>query len=69
VQLKEWLNLKGILIFYLIIVIVNDLVDDNATGIAYPKKAWKKDLWDVIKKSRTPPKYVIDKIAKEKGDF
>jgi len=25
-----------------------------------------KDLWDVIKKSRTPP---IDKIAEGKGDF
>jgi len=29
----------------------------------------KKDLWDVIKASRTPPEYVVDKIAEEKGDF
>ena len=29
--------------------------------------ALKKDLWDVIKKSKTPPVYVIDKIAEEKG--
>ena len=36
-------------------------------GIAYPDKALKKDLWDVIKKSKTPPVYVIDKIAEEKG--
>jgi len=48
-----------------------DAFDDNATatGIAYPKKALKKDLWDVIKESRTFPEYVIDKIAEEKGDF
>ena len=36
-------------------------------GIAYPEKALKKDLWDIIKKSKTPPIYVIDKIAEEKG--
>ena len=29
----------------------------------------KKDLWNVIKSSRTPPEYVTDKIVKEKGYF
>ena len=41
----------------------------NIIGLAYPVNALKKDLWDVIKKSRTPPVYAIDKIAKEKGDI
>ena len=40
----------------------------NLIGLAYPENALKKDLWDVIKKSRTPPVYAIDKIADEKGD-
>ena len=39
------------------------------TGIAYPEKALKKDLWKVIKDSRRPPEYVIDKIAEEKGEL
>ena len=38
-------------------------------GIAYPDKALKKDLWDVIKKSKTTPVYAIDKIAEEKCVF
>ena len=38
-------------------------------GLAYPEKALKKDLWDVIKKSKTSPVYVTDKIAEEKGGF
>ena len=38
-------------------------------GLAYPEKALKKDLWDVIKKSKTSPVYVTDKIAEEKGSF
>jgi len=29
---------------------VDDEFDDNATGIAYPEKALKKDLWNVIKR-------------------
>ena len=37
------------------------------TGMAYPDKALKKDLWDIIKKSRTPPVYAIDKISEGKG--
>ena len=36
---------------------------------AYPEDALKKDLWDVIKKSRTPPIYAVNKIAKAKGKF
>jgi len=55
--------------FHLIIIIVDDAFDDNVTGIAYPEKALKKDLWNVIKECRTPPEYVIVKIAEEKGDF
>ena len=39
------------------------------TGIAYPEKALKKDLWNAIKESRRPPEYVIDKVAEEKGDY
>ena len=39
------------------------------TGIAYPEKALKKDLWNAIKESRRPPEYVIDKMAEEKGDY
>jgi len=41
----------------------------NVIDLAYPENALKKDLWDVIKKSRTPPVYIIDKIAEEKGDI
>ena len=37
------------------------------TGIPYPENALKKDLWDIVKMSKTPPKYVTDQIAKEKG--
>ena len=37
------------------------------TGIRYPEDALKKDLWEIIKQSRTPPKYATDEIAKEKG--
>ena len=39
------------------------------TGIAYPEKALKKDLWNAIKESRRPPEYVIDTMAEEKGDY
>ena len=39
------------------------------TGIAYPEKALKKDLWNAIKESRRPTEYVIDKVAEEKGDY
>ena len=41
----------------------------NVTGITYPEKPLKKDLWDAIKKSKTPPVYAIDKIAEEKGNL
>ena len=34
-------------------------------GIAYPDKALKKDLWDVIKTARTP-RYAIDEMAGSK---
>ena len=37
-------------------------------GLPY-QDTLKNDLWDVIKKSRTTPGYVIDKIAQEKGAF
>ena len=39
------------------------------TGIAYPEKALKTDLWNAVKESRRPPEYVIDKMAEEKGDY
>ena len=32
--------------------------------LGYPEKALIKDLWDIIKKLKTPPVYVIDNIAK-----
>ena len=38
-------------------------------GIPYPENALKKDLWDIVKKFKTTPKYVTDQIAKEKGYF
>ena len=38
----------------------------NIIGLAYPVNALKKDLWDVIKKSRTPPVYAIIKLLKKK---
>ena len=37
------------------------------SGIAYPEKALKRDLWNAIKESRRPPEYVIDKMVEEKG--
>ena len=64
--MKEWLDSKGTL-FY--VHIVYNGLDHMLSGIAYPDKALKKDLWDIIKKSRTPPVYAIDKIAEEKGGF
>ena len=39
------------------------------SGIAYPEKALKKDLWNAIKESRRPPKYVIDKMAEKKVTY
>ena len=41
--------------------------DFDHTGSAYPEKALKKDLWNIIKAERRPPEYAIDKIAEERG--
>ena len=62
---QKWLDSKGTILYslwtmYLILMFI---------GLAYPEKALKKDLWDVIKKSKTSPVYVTDKIAEEKGGF
>ena len=48
---------------------MDDAFNNDATGIPYPEKALKKDLWEVIKTARRPPTYAIDKLAEEKGDF
>ena len=45
------------------------MTDFLITGIAYPEKALKKDLWNAIKESRRPSEYVIDKVAEEKGNY
>ena len=45
---------------------MDDAFDNMFIGLAYPEKALKKDLWDVIKKSKTSP---VNKIAEEKGGF
>ena len=62
-ELKEWLDSKG----ELLSVVLNLMLNLYITGIPYPEDALKKDLWEIIKKSKTPPKYAIDEIAKEKG--
>ena len=64
-QMKEWLDSKGTILYslwtvHLILMFI---------GLVYPEQALKKDLWDVIKKSKTSPVYVTDKIAEEKGGF
>ena len=46
---------------------ISVFLDVTVTGIAYPEKALKKDLWDVVKSLRATPEYVTDKIAKDKG--
>ena len=42
-------------------------MDIYIIGIPYPEKALKKDLWEIVKQSKTPPKYATDELAKEKG--
>ena len=37
------------------------------TGISYPKKASKKDLWNAIKELRKPSEHIIDKMAEKRG--
>ncbi|XP_065889075.1 uncharacterized protein [Dysidea avara] len=34
--------------------------------IAYPESSLKRDLWEIIKQAKTPPRYAIDEIAGSK---
>ncbi|XP_065911844.1 uncharacterized protein [Dysidea avara] len=35
--------------------------------IAYPESSLKRDLWEIIKRAKAPPRYAIDEIAGSKG--
>ena len=64
--MKEWLQSKGnvfVIQYSLWMMHLKSII-----GLTYPEKAIKKDLWEIIKKSMTPPVYAIDKIAKEHGN-
>ena len=66
-ELKQWLDNKGqhpIAVFWL-----PEALYVLYVGISYPEGALKKDMWEIIKQSRTPPKHVVDEIVREKGLF
>ena len=35
--------------------------------IRFPENALKRDLWEIVKQSKTSPKYATDEIAKDNG--
>ncbi|XP_065905339.1 uncharacterized protein [Dysidea avara] len=39
----------------------------NKKRIAYPESSLKRDLWEIIKRAKTPARYAIDEIAGSKG--
>ena len=59
-ELKEWLDSEGEL--FVAVIWLNQCI----TEMCYPDNALKKDLWEIVKQSRTPPKYATDQMAKEK---
>lgn len=61
-KLKEWLDSKRKTNLWKF-----QWVIEFAIGIPYPEKALKKEMWEIIKQNKPPPKYVTDEFAKEKG--